>query len=103
MKRVIDGMMYNTETANRIAGWANTYNCSDFQYYEEDLYVTKKGAYFIAGEGGPLSPYSRPCGSNGTLGGKGMRVVTEHEAREWCEQHDVPVDVIAQHFEVEEA
>lgn len=102
MKKVINGKVYNTETATQIANWDNGVYGSDFNACDESLYVTKKGTYFVAGEGGALSRWSESCGSNGRQGGEGMEVLTKAEALEWCETHDVDADTIAEHFEVEE-
>ena len=53
MKKVINGKIYNTETATLIHQWDNGRR-GDFSSCEEDLYRTKKGAFFIHGEGGNL-------------------------------------------------
>jgi len=105
MKAIIDGLRYDTETAEMIdEASARGYACNDFSYWSEKLYRTKKGNYFLAGEGGALSRYSEAFGQNGSTGGKGRRgVVAAHiedvrrpkkiipidtdEAREWCERH----------------
>ena len=101
MKRIIDGKTYNTETAEFIAEWSNGLGYSDFRNCEESLYKTKKGAFFIAGEGGAMSRWSRPCGKM-TGGGDGIRVLTTDEALAWCENHEIDTDTIAAHFEIEE-
>ncbi len=80
--------MYNTETAELLHEWDNGKYRSDFGYCEESLYRTKKGAYFIAGEGGAMTKYARSCGSNSVCGGEGIRVLSEAEAVEWLENHD---------------
>lgn len=88
MKKIIGGKSYNTETATKI-GSASSRHCSysDFNYWEESLYRTQKGAFFIAGEGGANTHYSRSCGQNSWCGGSGLRVIDATEAREWVEQH----------------
>ena len=103
MKKVIEGKVYNTETAEEIHSWSNHYPSSDFKACSESLYRTKKGAFFIAGSGGPLSSYAVPCGS-GYGGGDGIRPITREEALEWLESHDGG-DAIEEHFSdmIEEA
>lgn len=64
MKKVIDNKLYNTETAQKVAEDCNGYNPSDFQYEHEELYITKKGSYFLYGTGGALSAYSESNGRN---------------------------------------
>lgn len=103
MKKVINGKLYNTETVERIAAWDNGLSNRDFGSCEEALYVTGKGAYFVAGEGGPLSRYARHIGSNETRGGEGLEVLTQAEALTWCEEHCVRADTIAKFFTVVEA
>lgn len=103
MKRVIDGKRYNTDTAQRIAGAESSCNPGDFRYWEETLYRTKKGAFFVHGEGGPMSRWSEPVGSNGRGGGSGIMPMSDAEAREWCENCRIDADVIAEHFEIEDA
>ena len=49
MKRIIDGKTYNTETAEKICDTGNDEYATDFRYENSALYITKKGAYFIAG------------------------------------------------------
>lgn len=102
MKKIIDGKTYNTETATLIANWDNGCYGNDFNACEESLYVSPKGTYFLAGEGGALSKYAQSVGSNGRCGGEGMEVLSKAEALKWCEEHDVDADTIATHFEVEE-
>jgi len=87
MKKVIGGKMYNTETAEELFSFDNGLGGGDFRAMEETLYVTKKGTYFLAGSGGPMSKYSEPCG-NMTSGGSGFSVLTKFEALEWLESHD---------------
>jgi hypothetical protein len=102
MKRIIEGKMYNTETAEEIADWDNGLNRSDFGRTQETLYRTKKGAWFLCGRGGALSRWSQPSG-NGRANGAGIETLSEDRALEWCETHKIDADVIAEYFTVEEA
>lgn len=57
MQRTICGKLYDTETATRIA--ARTVGAyGDPTGYEEILYVTPEGSYFLHGTGGEESPYA---------------------------------------------
>lgn len=85
MIKIVNGKRYNTETAEIIADFCNGYDSGDFNYFNEDLHKTKKGAYFISGHGGPLSKYAESCG-NGSTGGEDIRVLTENEAYKWLEE-----------------
>ena len=93
MKQVIDGKSYDTDTADLLVHWHNGHNHGDFHRCEEDLYRTKKGNYFIHGEGGALSAWSEPCG-NCRGGGSGIKALSPAEALEWIEERneDVPED-----------
>ena len=88
MRRVIDGKVYDTETAQKLAEASSGLSTSDFHHWAETLYRTPKGAYFLSGGGGPMSRWSRSCGQNSWSGGTGIRVLSEPEAREWVERYD---------------
>ncbi len=105
MKRVHEGRVYDTDTAEQLHHWESPANPGDFQHYEEALYRTKKGNYFIAGSGGPMSPYAEALGGGSTGGSSGLRPLEfADEAVEWLEEHD-GAEVILEHFSehVEEA
>ena len=104
MKKIIDGKSYNTETAECLHSWHSGYYGNDFKSCEESLYKTKKGSYFLAGEGGPMSKYAKSCGNNCVGWGKGIEPISEREAVEWLENHDGD-EAIEQYFHsfVEEA
>ena len=82
MKKVIDRKVYNTDTSAQIGEWENGHYTSDFAYCSETLYVTKKGAYFLHGEGGAMSSYRTACG-NGFGYGQAIRALTASEALAW--------------------
>lgn len=103
MKRVIAGKLYNTLTAICVAKSSYNGSCNDFEWFEEELYRTKSGAYFLCGEGGPMSSWAVPVGNNGTGGGSGIMPLSNAEALEWCENNDVDADVITKHFAIKEA
>ena len=102
MKKIINGKIYNTDTAAFIGNHQYA-NMGDFHYEDTDLYRTPKGAFFVQGTGGAYSRWSRPCGSNGMSGGHGIQALTPTEALEWCEAAGIDADTIAQYFSVEEA
>jgi len=102
MKQVIGGKVYNTETAEEIGSYANNLGTRDFRDLEETLYKTRKGNFFIAGEGGALTRWAKIAG-DGSGPGEGIEALNKQEALAWCESHDIDADIIAKHFEVEEA
>lgn len=103
MKQVIDGKRYDTETATLIAEASSSERYSDFRYWHEELYRTRKGAWFVAGKGGAMSRWSTPIESNGRGPGSGIEVLSEGEALQWCERHQIDADIISAHFQVEDA
>jgi len=68
-----------------VGDFISPHNCTDFGYFEEELYKTKKGTWFLFGKGGALSPYAISV-SGGTGEGQSIRVLTEEEAQEWAEE-----------------
>lgn len=84
MKKIIEGKTYNTETALLLGDWQNLWK-GDYHYFREELYRTKKGTYFIYGEGGALSCYARYYNGTAT-GGEAFQILSEEGAREWAEK-----------------
>ena len=87
MKKIINGKVYDTETAKKVASWYSNYARNDFHYYEEELYQKKTGEFFLYGEGNAASPYSKSCGQNEWCGGERIEPLTFKEAQKWAEEH----------------
>ena len=88
MKKTINGLTYNTDTAAEIAANSNGHYRNDFAYCEETLYKTKKGNFFLFGTGGAMSKYSEAMGNNSRCGGSGITPLTKEQALEWCENNE---------------
>lgn len=86
MKKIINGKLYNTETAKEMAHFDNGLGGGDFGHYYEDLYLKKTGEWFLYGSGGPMSIYGEPY-SNGWVGGSEIIPYTEEEAKDWAVRH----------------
>ncbi len=86
MRKIIEGKIYDTNTATEIGTWSNNLSTRDFRNETTTLYITKKGNFFMAGESGPMGSYAYSVG-NVTSGGEGMFVLTKEEALEWAERH----------------
>jgi hypothetical protein len=97
MIQIISGLRYNTKTAEKIAYWGDGLDQGDFRRCDEALYKTAKDAWFVAGEGGPLSRYSQPSNGGGMTGGEAIRPLTPGEARLWLEGKGF-VDQLEEHF-----
>lgn len=103
MKAIIDGKTYNTETAEKLAEVCNpSAGTSDFSWWEEALYRTKRGAYFLAGGGGSLSGWAKAAIGGGRTGGSGIKRLSEEDARAWAERW-LSADEYLELFEAEEA
>lgn len=103
MKKVIDSKVYDTETAEEIHSWSNSFYGSDFKRCSKELYRTPKGAYFVHGAGGPLSEYREPAG-NGWSGGEDIILLEREDVVPWLEKHE-DAEVLLRDFseELEEA
>lgn len=97
MKQVIDGKLYNTDTAEKIHNDWNGHERNQFEYCEETLYKTKKGKWFLWGDGGAMSKYSTKVGNSWT-GDTKLIPLTSEQALRWLEDVQAPSDVILAHF-----
>lgn len=86
MKKIINGKVYDTETATRVAGWSNDLGYRDFNWREEALYRKKTGEFFLRGAGGPRTNYAKRVGN---MWGDGEEIMplTYSEAQKWAEEH----------------
>ena len=58
MKKIINGKLYNTQTAKALASRDNHCQPGSFDYVEEILYRKKTGEFFLRGSGGARTIYS---------------------------------------------
>lgn len=86
MKKIIEGKVYDTNTAEFLTSNDNGYPRNDFAYANEELYLKKTGEYFLYGEGGGNSRYGEWHGNSGGPGEKIMPL-TLGEAKEWAENN----------------
>lgn len=90
MKKVINGRLYDTNTAIEIGSWENGANYMDVNYVIETLYKTHNGEYFLYAFGyafgGPNNIYANRCGFNGKCSGSMIALLTEDEARKFAEE-----------------
>ena len=103
-KAIIEGKTYNTNTAWLICELpCSTESVSYFDWHMTDLYRTKKGAYFLAGEGGPMTMWAKNLGNNSTGWGDGLRVIDAAQARQHMEDANCTAEDFAEYgFSVEE-
>lgn len=86
MNKIINGKLYNTETA-KLLGEDSYSHPGDLAHWSEELYKKRTGEYFLYGEGGPMSRYAQTAGQNEWSGGEQIQPLTVENARQWAEQH----------------
>ena len=102
MKKILNGMRFDTNTAEKVGEWDNGLPANDFSTLGETLYRTKRRKqFFLHGEGGPMTWCAKSSGPNTSTGGQEMRLMTDAEAFEWAQRHMSPDDV-EDYFEVAE-
>ena len=84
MKKVIDGKLYNTETAKELG---HDGGGDRFSRWHEELYQKRTGEFFIYGEGGPMTRYAVSISDNSWSGGSKIIPLSVGKAREWAEEH----------------
>lgn len=87
MKKIINGKVYDTETAKKLGYWENMADVRDFHQFCETLYRKKTGEFFLHGEGGPMTQYAQTVGTNSWSGGERIMPMSFEEARQWAEEH----------------
>jgi hypothetical protein len=102
MRKIINGIAYDTEKAQLIHDWDNGRGSRDFSACNEMLYKTKAGRWFLHGRGGPNSRWAEDEGNNARTGGQDIVPMTEEAAKSWLEEHS-PAELYEQHFKAEEA
>ena len=99
IRRVINGKNYDTDTASKVATIKHCGNgYDDFNFESTGLYLTKKGAWFIAGEGGAMTRWRQEV-NGGLAAGQGLELATPTEAQKFLEDVDGPVE---EYFQIEE-
>ncbi|MCZ7405399.1 MAG: hypothetical protein O8C67_10790 [Candidatus Methanoperedens sp.] len=86
MKKIIDGKVYNTETAECVANENKSLN--NFYSTSEALYRTKSGNWFLLGESSAGGKYGRSRG-NTLSGGEDIRALTPEQVIRWAEDAEI--------------
>lgn len=86
MKKIINGKLYNSETA-KLLGEDSYSHPGDLAYWSEELYQKRTGEYFLYGQGGPMSRYAQTTGQNEWSGGEQIQPLSVDAARKWAEKH----------------
>lgn len=93
IRRIIEGRVYDTETAQFVAVLCNSggHIALDFHADTTALYRTRRGAFFIAGQSGACGRWKR-YQNGGYNPGCGIALVSDREARRLLEQVSGPVE-----------
>lgn len=87
MKKVLNGKLYDTAKAQRLASWENIQDVRSFNHMEETLYRKRTGEFFLHGCGEARTKYAKRYDDN--LWGHGEEIIplTVKAAQEWAEEH----------------
>jgi hypothetical protein len=96
LKKIINAIVYNTNTAKKIASVHHKTN-NHSNWFQEELYTTENGRWFIAGEGGSHSHYAIDEGEGNMNGGSDLLPRTIPETMSWLEKHR-KYDVLEEYF-----
>jgi hypothetical protein len=84
VRKTIKGYVYNTKESRFVAECRNGYRCGEPAWCCETLYRNIDGAYFLHGEGGAKSRYSRNVNGE-SVASETIILLSESQAREWAE------------------
>lgn len=87
MRKIIDGKVYDTETAKFLAEFESNFAVNDFNWYMENLYIKKTGEYFLYGKGNGLTSYKKSMSGGGWTSGEKIIPLSEEEAQKWAEEN----------------
>jgi len=94
MKIVKSGFMYDTENSKLIYSFVAPGDPRGVNFEKEELFQTKKGAFFLVGSGGAGTKYHVGYGKD-SMGGTLLSTLTEQEAMTWLEDHGASTFLIA--------
>lgn len=102
MKKIIEGKLYDTNTAKEVGYKSNNKPYNDFDYVCETLYIKRTGEFFLHGDGGPMTKYAVYSGDNSWGGGEKIIPMTYETAKKWAEENLSADDYQAEFGEVTE-
>lgn len=86
MKKIINGKLYNTDTAKRLGEWVNDIT-DNLHWVSETLYQKQRGEFFLYGEGGPSSKYAESIGQGSWSSGEKIIPLSYDAAQAWAEEY----------------
>lgn len=91
MKKVINGKVYDTNTATQIAYWESGSKTSP-SWYEETLFRKRNGEMFLFGRGYATSPYAQRNPDGNLSVGSAIRPISWEDAQLWAKDKLDDVD-----------
>lgn len=91
MKKVINGKVYDTNTATQIAYWESGSKTSP-SWYEETLFRKRNGEMFLFGRGYATSPYAQRNPDGNLSVGSVIRPISWEDAQLWAKDKLDDVD-----------
>ena len=86
MKKIIDGKLYDTETALKIACYYSEDSPASPTCLQETLYRKKTGEFFLHGKGGSESKYAKLKGGKQWCGAEAIIPLSYESAQSWAEK-----------------
>ena len=83
MQKMVKGTCYDTDKAHELAHHIFMPDKNDPCWFEESLYETWTGSYFLHGFGGSDTEYGQPDGEGGYKDGENIFPLNEDDAKEW--------------------
>jgi hypothetical protein len=93
MRNIINRKVYDTETAEWIYDTSNGSGVNDFGFERSALYRTTRGAWFLAGNGGPSSRFSRTLSDRSRIEGSGCIPLNPADAVAELERHNATEEI----------
>lgn len=80
MKRLINNKKYDIHEAHLVAEYNNGLDSREDESCFEELYLKKRGGYFLYGRGGVKSRWA-------DLNGEGVKMLSVKEAQDWIDKY----------------
>lgn len=85
-KQIVNGKTYNNSTAKKLTSFHFYNDLEQCLTVDEALYLTRKGEYFLCGEGMERTPYAAKMEDRDDwMRGYGILPLTLNQVKEWCE------------------
>ena len=101
MRRVIRGKRYDTDKATLVAETTSGGAPNDFRYWQESLYRSPRGNWFVVGCGHAMTQWATHT-VDGSGWGEGLRPIEPRAALQWLEDAG-ETEQIDKYFQVEDA